>query len=132
MWSRNDRSAVLVVTHDPAFADRMLRDLRSLQWVAVAIDNCDIALEMMETVEFAVIIVDLVNVDGWSTCGRVVRSGRSPVVVVTQFLASDSRYRRTAFDMGVAAYLRKPCSIEPLRELFERLERGDGAVEIVA
>jgi DNA-binding NarL/FixJ family response regulator len=50
---------------------------------------------------------------------------------VTHYLAADRRYRDSAFQMGVTAYVRKPCTQKRLREMMKRLAAGESPIEIV-
>jgi hypothetical protein len=57
---------------------------------------------------------DVVAAADWHVCRRLVESRRSPVAVITSWLADDRRYRRLAFEIGVAAYVgRAVASREP-------------------
>jgi hypothetical protein len=55
---------------------------------------------MMEVVEFSLVIVDVGGAADWYVCRRLSSSRRSPVAIISSFLAEDRRYRRFAFEMG--------------------------------
>ncbi len=112
-------------------AERALKDLRRLEQIAIAVDACDIAVEMMDVVEFALVIVDVETAADWRPCQRVLQSNRAPIAILTRFLAPDRRYRRWAFEAGAAAYVCKPCTKTRLRKLLGRLHRGERRVEVV-
>jgi AmiR/NasT family two-component response regulator len=131
MLSNDRQPVVLLVTNDRMLAERALKDLRRLEQIAVAVDTCDVALEMMDAVEFALVIVDVEAAADWWTCQRVLQSHRAPVAILTRFLAPDRRYRRWAFEAGVNAYVCKPCTTSRLRKLLGRLHRGEPCVEVV-
>jgi DNA-binding NarL/FixJ family response regulator len=86
---------------------------------------------MMDVVAFALVVVDVVSAADWLACRRLVQSGRSPIAVLTNFLAEDRSYRRFAFEMGVRAYAGKPCTGDRLREMLSRLDRGERCIELV-
>ena len=125
-------SAALIVTNDDFLADHLGRTLRTLDWIAVSVDRGDTALEMMDVVAFSLVVVDVVSAADWHVCRRLVQSGRSPIAVVTDFLAEDRSYRRFAFEMGVSAYTGKPCTPDGLREMLSRLERGERYIDLAA
>jgi CheY-like chemotaxis protein len=124
-------SAVLLMTSNPALADALLTDLHHLRQIAVSVETCDSALEMMEAVAFTLVVVDVDAPDDWTRCRRLLRSNRAPVVVLTRFLVPDRCYRRWAFGAGARAYLGKPYTTSRLRRLLARLGRGDRRVELV-
>lgn len=126
------RSVGLIVTSDTTLAERLVHELRALDWIAVSVDNCDIAHEMMEVVDFSLVIVDVADAPDWLVCRRLVDARRSTVAVVTSFLAEDRRYRRFAFQMGVAAYACKPCAPSRLDEMIRRLQQNERCIELVA
>lgn len=121
---------VLVLAREPTIAEPILVELRRMSYVAVWIDACSSALEMMDVVRFALAIVTVERRRDWAWCRRVAQAARCPVAVCTRLLAPDRRYRRKAFDMGVAAYVCPPCSRNCLRTLLHRLRRGDRQIEL--
>jgi DNA-binding response OmpR family regulator len=122
----------LIVTSDSSLAEHLLHELRTLDWIAVSVDDCDTALEMMEVVDFSLVMVDVTRERDWLTCRSLVEAKRSSVVVVTSFLADDRRYRTLAFQLGVVAYLYKLCAVGGrLCEMLRRLQRGERCVEFV-
>lgn len=125
-------SVGLIVSSDTALAEHLVQELRTLDWIAVSIDSCDIALEMMEAVDFSLVIVDIVAWADWLVCRRLVDAGRSTVAIVTSFLAEDRRYRRFAFQMGVAAYACRLCAQDRLCEMLRRLQRNERCIELVS
>lgn len=125
-------SVGLIVTSDSTLAEHLVHELRTLDWIAVSIDCGDIALEMMEVVDFSLVIVDVARRPDWLVCRRLVEAKRCPVAIITGFLADDRRYRRFAFHMGVAAYACRLCVQGRLRDLLRRLERGERGIELVA
>ncbi len=122
---------VLVISSDPIVAAQIVNDLRSLRRVAVAVDECATALEMMRTIAFALIIVEVAVDTDWRTCERIAVAARCPVAVVTSFLAPDGRYRSRAFRWGIAAYISKPCTRPRLKQALRRIESGERTIEIV-
>jgi DNA-binding response OmpR family regulator len=126
-----DRRPVLVVARGPATGESIVRDLRQLEQVAVCVDSCEPAFDMMQIVEFALVVVDVDNPADWAVCRPLVASGCCPVAIVTRFLRRDRYYRSRAFSMGAAAYLCKPCTISHLRELLTRVRSNERDIEIV-
>lgn len=122
---------VLVITRDPATGEALVRRLRALKQVAIWIDTCGAALEMMQVLEFALVIVDVDRRADWATCRRIVARRSCPVAVVTRFLNRDRRYRTCAFELGVAAYVCKPCTQSRLRELLRRAASGNRDIEVI-
>jgi len=126
------RSIGLIVTSDETLAEHLVRELRALDWIAVPVDSCDTALEMMGVVEFSLVIADVAGTADWLVCRRLAESTRSPVAIITSFLADDRRYRRAAFEMGVVAYVGRPCARRRFREMLCRVEQGERYIELVA
>ena len=72
-----------MVASDAPLAERPVHELRGLDWIAVSVDSCEIALEMMEVVEFFLVIVDVAGAADWRVCRRLVESRRSAVAIIT-------------------------------------------------
>ena len=126
-----DPRPVLVLSYETGDTASLVGDLRGLGRVAVSIDAYDTALEMMQVVEFAVVIVNIDDAADWHTCERIAATAACPVSVVTRFLARDRRYRVRAFGAGVAAYVCRPCSKACLREMLIRAKSGEIGIELV-
>ena len=124
------RAPILVVAKSPT-AETLIRELRQLTRIAVAIDSCESALEMMEVVNFGLVIVEIRDDADWCTCRRIVSAARAPVAVVTRCLARNRHFREFAFRMGVAAYIAVPCTPVRLRALLRHIEAGRGGIELV-
>jgi hypothetical protein len=95
-----ERRPVLVVATEPETGESIVRDLRQLEQIAVGIDSCESAIEMLQIVEFSLVIVDVDSPADWVVRRRLVASGRSPVSIVTRFLRRDRYYRNRSFGMG--------------------------------
>jgi DNA-binding NarL/FixJ family response regulator len=121
---------VLVLARDRASVEPILVELRRMSYVAVWMDACEPALEMIGAVGFALAIVAIEEAADWASCRRIVRAARCPTAVFTRLLSSDRRYRRKAFEMGVTAYVCPPCSRGCLRALLHRVREGDTQIEL--
>jgi DNA-binding response OmpR family regulator len=119
------------VSPDPATAGDVVNGLQRLGRVAVSIDACRAAVEMLRAIEFGLVIVDIRTSSDWRTCRRMTAEGGCAVVVVSHLLARDRRYRKRAFAMGVVAYVRKPCTRQRLRETLARVKSGETAIEVL-
>ena len=122
--------AVLVLARERAMVEPILVELRRMSYVAVWMEACRPALDMIEGVRFALAIVAIEEPADWASCRRIVQAARCPVAVFTRLLAPDRRYRRKAFDMGVTAYVCPPCSRGCLRALLHRVRQGDSQIEL--
>jgi DNA-binding response OmpR family regulator len=121
----------LIVTGGTTLAEHLVHELRTLDWIAVVVDACVIALEMMEVEDFSLVMVDVTRAQGWMACRRLVEAKRSSVVVVTSF-ADNDRYRIVAFQMGAVAYVCRLCAVGgQLCEMLRRLQRGERCIEFV-
>jgi DNA-binding response OmpR family regulator len=127
----SSRTVALVVGRDPCAGAEIVADLRQLGCIAIWVDASKAAIEMMETVQFGLILVSVDRPSEWQTCRRITSAASCPVAVVTHFLAGDRRYRDRAFRMGVAGYVRTPCTQRRLRELLRRVRAGEQAIEVV-
>lgn len=126
------RSVGLIVTSDRMLAEHLVHELRTLDWIAVSVDDCDIALEMMEVVDFSLVMVDVTRAQDWLAFRRLVEAKRGSVAVVTSFLADDHRYRTFAFQTGALAYVCRLCAVGGrLCEMLRRLQRGERCIEVV-
>jgi DNA-binding response OmpR family regulator len=125
------RPPILVVAGDSLTAEALIRDLRRLGQVAVPIDACQAALEMVRAVRFGLAIVEVRHRADWTTCRRLVAARCCPVAIVTRLLARDRRYRRRAFGLGVTAYMVAPFSRTRVRELLRRIRSGERSIELV-
>lgn len=126
-----DPRPILVISRDLTTANSLVNDLRELGRIAVYIDACEAALEMMGVADFAVVIVNIVGAADWDTCRRIAAATVCPVAVVGRFVARDRRYRKRAFRAEVAAYICEPCTKARLREMLMRLSSGETGVELV-
>ena len=122
----------ILVVGDELNTPHLVSELRRLDRMAVWVDACRSALEMVEAVEFGLVIVNVEQAREWATCRRLAAASGCPVVVATRFLAADRRYRNRAFRAGVAAYMCRPFSRRRLRELLTRVGAGERSVELVA
>lgn len=122
---------VLVVGRDFVTLEAILRDVRQLTQVAIWIDSCETAREMMQVVEFAVVVVDVEGPTDWRVCRRLAVPRNRRIAVVTRLLAPDRHHRETAFAMGVAAYVCKPCTRARLRAMLKRVQAGEPRIELV-
>jgi DNA-binding NtrC family response regulator len=109
----------------------LVYELRRLGRTAVWVEACESALEMIEAVEFGLVIVNVEQAREWITCRRMAKASGCPVAVATRFLAADRRYRNRAFRSGVAAYMCRPFSRSRLREMLKRVGAGERSVELV-
>ena len=122
---------ILVVAGEPQAGDALVRALRELRRVTVALDSPKTALEMMQAIDVALIIVDVSTASDWRGSEMLARAAACPVAVVTAFLARDRRFRNRAFDSGVAGYLCKPWTPARLHDMVRRLEAGHRDIEIL-
>jgi len=125
-----DRLPILVVSESET-TDALIRELGQLQCIAVAIDTCEAALEMMDVVNFQLVIVEITADADWRTCRRIVNAARAPVAIITRFLARTRRFRECAFRMGVIAYVCMPCTATRMRTLIRCIESGQRGIELV-
>ena len=112
-------------------AETLIREVRQLTRIAVAMDSCESALEMMKVVNFGLGVVEIRDDPDWRTYRRIVSAARAPVDVVTRVLARNRHVREFAFRMGVAAYIAVPCTPARLRALLRHIEAGRGGIELV-
>jgi CheY-like chemotaxis protein len=122
---------ILVVSAEATTAEHVVERLRRLGRVAVAIETSPAAIEMMQVIDFGLVIVDVQRPSDWHTCQRVTGEATCAVAVISHLLARDRRYRDRAFRMGVAAYITKPCTRRRLREALARIESGQTAIEVL-
>lgn len=131
MPRQHERRPVLVVGADGGAGERLVAGLRGRRLIAVWIDDPDAALEMMQVVEFAAVVVHVDAMAAWGTCWRIVARAACPVVVVTHFLARDRHFRDPAFRVGVSGYVSGPDPAARLGEMLARLAAGETALEAV-
>lgn len=119
------RMPILVVGFEERTADAAVRELRRCGHIAIWLDSCVGALEMLGVVDFALVVIVVERNGDWDWCRRIVTATRTPVAVLTPLLARDRRYRLKAFTVGVVAYVCLPCTSGRVRKLLERLRAGD-------
>jgi DNA-binding response OmpR family regulator len=122
---------ILVVGRDNWHAQPIVDELRRLECTAVWADTCAIAREMMEVVDFSLVIVDVECAEEWMICGQIAVIAQCRVAVMTPLLADDRRYRDAAFGMGVDAYVSSTDVRGRLEELLTRLGAGERRIELV-
>jgi len=126
------RPVVLVLTADSGLAATAVRECERLGHIAVTIDRWEVAIEMMEVVPFTLLIVDADTSCQWWLCHCLLNARRTPIAVVTRFLARDGRYRRGAFETGATAYVCKPCTRDRIETLLARVRLGEPRIDISA
>jgi CheY-like chemotaxis protein len=96
-------AAVLIVDDDPASRERLARVVREGGWQPVEAENGVVALEQLESIRPALILLDLVmpEMDGFTMAERLRQDPDSrhvPVVVVTgKELTPDDRARLNGY-----------------------------------
>jgi DNA-binding response OmpR family regulator len=123
---------ILVSGGEPETAAQLVFELRRLGYLAIWMDSSAAALEAIEAISFAVVIVIVTTEQGWTESRRLAAAVACPVVVGTRYLARDGRYRRRAFRSGVAAYMSPPYARTRLRQMLKRVLRGDTGIELTA
>jgi DNA-binding response OmpR family regulator len=122
---------ILVVGTEPTEIAQLVEDLRQIGTIAVGVDASHVAIEMMRSFGFRLVIVHAGEPSDWGVSERVAAAATCPVAVVTRLLARDRRYRTTAFRSGVAACVSQPCTRTRLRELLRRLDSDPLPIELV-
>jgi two-component system OmpR family response regulator len=120
---------VLVVEDDVRMAAALRRGLRAEGIVADVAAHGRDALQMAHTVDFDVVVLDVMlpDVDGFETCRRLRADGLwVPVIMLTARDAIDDRVR--GLDQGADDYLTKPFSLAELLARLRALTRR-GPVE---
>lgn len=80
------------------------------------------------------LVIELVPqpADAWMLIERVRQlHAHVPVVIVTSKIRPDGANRRRARTVGCAAFIGKPCSVETLVDVVERVRRGERGLEVV-
>jgi hypothetical protein len=77
------------------------------------------------------IVVAVDEMVDWMKCCHVAGTRHAPIIVATDFLAPDRRYRDLAFAAGAAAYVCGSASPEDWRELLARVGSGERGIEIL-
>ena len=123
---------VLILTADDPLADALVTGLRQRRLPALSVDTSDRAITIARDVALRAIVMDIERAADWHECSRLVpAAGHAFVVALTSWTAPDGRYRRRAFNSGCAAVVAKPCSLDALVTVLERLDAGERQVEVV-
>ncbi len=78
------------------------------------------------------VIVDVDLALDWRCCRVLSEQGlTAPLIAMTSWSAPYGRYRQLAFRTGCQAILAKPCSVDALLEIIERLASGETHIEVV-
>lgn len=123
---------ILVVGDDQSAGEQLVDALRHLHRVAVWVDAPETAVEMVQTVAFEMVVVEVAGAADWVACARIAAAADCAVTVATRFLAPDRRFRERAFRSGAAAYITEPCSAARLGEALRRVRSCERGIEIVA
>jgi hypothetical protein len=122
----------LVVGRNPNICEPLLAALHRLAYVAVTLDACGSALEMLGVVEFALVFVVIEQASDWASCRRILGGARCPVTVVTPLRSPDRRYRLRAFRLGAAACMCPSGSPARIRALLDRIDNGDRCIDFTS
>jgi CheY-like chemotaxis protein len=81
----------------------------------------------------AAVVVDVRGPADWCLCEQL-RScpdtARTPLIVVTGYVAPDARFRRLAAQLGCAAFLSKPSLPSTVVEVVARVIDGERGIEV--
>lgn len=115
---KNSRN-VLVVDDEPKISEVVCLLLKSRGFHAIPAENGRKALEVFETENISLIILDLMlpDISGEEVCRAVRRKSRVPIIMLTAKVGEDSLV--DCLGMGADDYVKKPFG---LKELYARVE----------
>jgi len=108
--------------HDAGFVTTVAESARTAATRAVGTADTD------------VIVMDLLPEpdEAWELIeARRAEAETAPVVVFTSLVRPDGANRRKARLFGCAAFVAKPCSLQRLVEVVERVHHGERGLEVV-
>jgi len=113
------RSAKILVVDDESLVRTMLCDsLEAMGYTAVAAPSGEEALRLVKIERPACILLDIMmpDLDGYDTCAALkAESTTASIPVLLVSATTDARVADQAKQVGAAAVLRKPVSMEELR-----------------
>jgi CheY-like chemotaxis protein len=89
---------------------------------------------LVATTPFDAIVADIDFAADWQyfrALGQEKHHLTAPLIVMSAWSAPDGP-RRLAFSMGCDAFVAKPCSVETLLDVIDRLAAGEGQILITA
>ena len=124
---------MLLISDAEQFADRIVSVLRVNRIGVVTVDTCRQALALVpEHLRPRAVVVDIERAAHWSSCEDVVAAADRvpcPVVAVTSWTAFDGRFRRRAFGVGCAGFVRKAIAREVLASALQRVTSGERRID---
>lgn len=115
-----EKMTKILLVDDDARIRAIIREYAQAEdWSFAEAGNGDEALKLMETEEFALLVLDVMMPvkDGWATLKQLRKSSQIPVIMLTA--RSEEYDRLLGFEMGVDDYVAKPFSP---RELVARMK----------
>lgn len=119
----------LLIVGDPASA-RVRRVLKATASVRARTNVLAVPPKVWPSRLDAVLLA-IDTMTDWMTCCRIAAVTRAPVIVVSDFLAADRRYRDLAFAAGAAAYVCGSASAADWSALLARVRAGERGIEIL-
>jgi CheY-like chemotaxis protein len=123
-------SQILFISSEAATRDWWVRSLRSHGREALALPpGIEAFTKATGPIEAAIVDIDLAS--DWQCC-RVLSAQHltAPLIAMTSWSAPDGRCRRLAFRAGCQAIVAKPCSVDALLGVIERLASGETHIEV--
>jgi len=115
---------LLVVEDEHRVADFVTRGLRSEGWIVEHVDNGEGALDLLNTSDFDVVLLDLMlpDISGLEVCRKLrARGNFTPILMLTALDAIDERV--SGLRLGADDYLTKPFDFDELIARVEALAR---------
>lgn len=126
---------LVVLSTEPRVADRIVSSIRQRRRPVVSLDQAATVERIIGGAKIAAVIVCVERAGDWLECDTVVRTAKQhqlPVVALTRWASLDGRFRRRAFDLGCAAFVREPCDTDVLVAVSDRVTAGERHIEVIA
>ena len=126
---------VLVVSSNRSSANFILSGLEARRVAGLCAPDWDASRVLIREAHPRAIVVEIERAIDWHRCSQLVADGAlagAPVIALTSWVAPDGRYRRRAFELGCAAFVAKPCFVDQLLEVVERVCQGESQVEVLS
>lgn len=128
----SDPVRVLLIDDNPGDEELYTRGLQMEGFRVEDVDKDERLAAIVESSDADVVVFHLNGIFMWDACERVSKTARAPIILLTAHVRPDRANRDRARDLGIAAFVAKPCTPEELARVIRRVLAGERGLEIKA
>ena len=124
---------ILVVSRNERTQDEYVAALRHERVPALGVSTCGAVVEMERHLRLGAVVLDVIGDEDWQACRLLRRalSERVPLLVLSERVADDGRFRSLARNIGCAAFVARSCRPPAVLTTLDRIAQGERWIECV-